>query len=154
MLVREITKRCTAECTEDTPLELVYNNLKQQDDGFVVVVDTRAHRIPIGIINEHSICEQLVGRRRDSRGLLAGNVMDPRISTILADSYAEDCYLIPEFTKDNFPIFVVDSNRRLCGILDKKRVPRPKVLNNERRRRRAGNSFGGRDFRIIRTAQQ
>ena len=51
MFVKEIMSRCVMECTEDTGLEEVYDLIKKCDHGLVVVVDSHAHRVPIGVVS-------------------------------------------------------------------------------------------------------
>ena len=71
------------ECTEDTPIQKVYELIQASSDGVVVVIDSRTHRKPIGIINEHTICEQLIARGRRLQGATAGSLMvsTPKHST-------------------------------------------------------------------------
>lgn len=122
MIVREITTLCVAECTEELSLDRLYDLLEKTPQRFVVVVDSKAHRIPIGLITEHTILEQLIRRRRDPRSLMAGNIMDSRIATVRDDAPAEKCLLMPELLL-GVPIFVVDEDRMLCGVLEKDNIP-------------------------------
>ncbi|HEV8592401.1 MAG TPA: CBS domain-containing protein, partial [Pyrinomonadaceae bacterium] len=69
MLVREIMSTCIAECTEETPLARVYESMRNCGHGVVVVIESRYHRIPIGVVTEHTICEQIISRQRNPQGL-------------------------------------------------------------------------------------
>ena len=55
MLIREIMDVDVTECTEDTPIGDVYELIQQSHKNYVVVIDSSQHRVPIGIVNEHSI---------------------------------------------------------------------------------------------------
>ena len=82
MLIGDIVRECAAQCTEDTPVEKVYELIQTSPWGFAVVLDSSTHRVPLGIVSEHSLCEQVFGKDRNPRGLMAGSVIDPRIKKI------------------------------------------------------------------------
>src|SRR3982751_1359661 len=86
MIIRDIMTECPAECIEDAPLSEVYELIQKCDHGYVVVLDSSAHRVPIGVVSEHSICEQIIGRGRNPKVLRAGSVMDSRIRRIFDNS--------------------------------------------------------------------
>ena len=116
MLVREIMSKCEAECTEDMPLQNVYELIQNCDQGFAVVVDSEAHRVPIGIVTEHSICEQVIGRGRNPKDLAAGNVLDARVPRIEADAPVTDCGPIFANDRSNV-ILVVNGKREFLGLV-------------------------------------
>lgn len=118
MLVREIMSTCIAECTEATPLARVYEVMKNCGHGVVVVVESKYHKIPIGVVTEHTICEHVVGRQRDPHGLLAANVMSSKIVKVLDSSSVSLCPAITDYDYA-VPLIVVDSDRNLCGLLSK-----------------------------------
>ena len=99
-------------CTEEMPLYQVYEMLSQGADRLVVVVDSNAHRVPIGVITDRSICDQIILRRRDPRGLTAANVLDSNVikmrrANLLASSGP---------VSEQRPVLVVDRDRRLVGL--------------------------------------
>lgn len=103
------------ECTEEVSLEKVYHMLASSSERMVAVVDSRSHRVPIGIITESSICAQILGRKRDPRGLTAANVLDCNFKK----ARRADLAAASEFNhlaKDT-PVLVVDRDRRLLGLL-------------------------------------
>lgn len=118
MFVREIMSTHVAQCTEDQSLRKIYEMIQESENDFVVVVDSLAHRVPIGIINEHSICEQVVGCGRNPRDLAAANVMESRITKIEDSATVESCLEFID-AKYLFPIIVLDRKRQLCGVLHK-----------------------------------
>ena len=118
MFVSEIMTACVAECTEDTKLEKVFELIQTGDPGVVVVVDSPAHRRPIGVVTERSICEQIIARGKNPRGLTAGSVMDSRIKKVRANAAAETL----EAGADVAAIVVVDADRHVCGLVSKEKI--------------------------------
>lgn len=117
MLIREIMSLCPAECTEDTPLAEVYELITRDSNGFVVVVDSTSHRVPIGIVNLRSICDQLILRGRNPKDLLVGSVIDTRIRRVPDSTTIENCSYV--VNSANEPLVVVNDKRELCGVLDR-----------------------------------
>jgi predicted transcriptional regulator len=106
-------------CTEDVHLDQVYEMLCRSDERTVIVVDSNAHQIPIGIITDRSICEQVIGRRRDPRSLTAANVLDSNIKKMRrAHMMTTSADLIGSAQQ---PVVVVDRDRKLVGLYAGKR---------------------------------
>lgn len=120
MLIKDIMSTCIRECTEDTPLKDVYELIKDCDHGFVVVVDSATHRVPIGIVNEHTICEQVISRGRNAKALLAGSVMSTHVKRVNENTAIVHCREVLE--KEPDAILIVDDERHLCGIVDPARL--------------------------------
>ena len=120
MSISKIMSKCVAECTEDASLEEVYQLIRKCKHGLVVVVDSEAHRVPIGVVNERSICEQLIVRGRNPRGLTAGSVMDSRIKTI-RDSEAAISIAHDE-AQSLTALVVTNERRQVCGIVPKEKI--------------------------------
>lgn len=116
MFVRDIMNQCAVVCTEDMPLEKVYNLMQENNCDHMIVVENYAHRTPIGIITEHDICFQVVGRGRNPRGLTAGNVMNTNIARALATLSLTDCILLMQESEAE-QAFVVDENGTLHGTV-------------------------------------
>jgi hypothetical protein len=120
MLIREIMSLYHAECTEDTPLSEVYELITRDSIGFVVIVDSTSHRVPIGMVNLRSICDQLILRGRNPKDLLAGSVIDTRIRRVPDSIAIENCsYAIGGADE---PVVVVNDKRELCGVLDRAKL--------------------------------
>jgi predicted transcriptional regulator len=117
MRVSEIMSRCVTVCTEDTGLEEVYELIQKCEHKLVVVVDSNAHRVPIGVASEHTICEQIIARGRNPRTLSAGSIMDARIRKVSDDQSLEsiDATDLDELTA----IVVVNSDRQISGLISK-----------------------------------
>lgn len=116
MFVREIMKDNSVFCTEETPLAKVYEMMTENCCDFVAVVESRAHFIPIGIITEHDICKQIIGRGRNPRDMSAANVMNSNIVK-LSDATDLDACLEAMKTKQTSRVFIIDENGKLCGTL-------------------------------------
>lgn len=101
-------------CTEDLSLDQVYEMLCRSDERMVIVVDSNAHKVPIGIITERSICAQVVGRRRDPRSLTAANVLDTNIKKLRRATVMESSLASLAF--GHHPVIVVDRDRKLVGL--------------------------------------
>jgi predicted transcriptional regulator len=116
MIVKDILNDKNTVCTESMPLEQVYELMQETLSEFVVVVESNAHRIPIGTITEHDICMQIVGRGRTPRGLCAANVMNSKVTKIKNDSIVEDI-LLSNFVDDISTFVVIDDRGSYCGTV-------------------------------------
>jgi predicted transcriptional regulator len=116
MLIKEIMNTAVRECTEDTMLADVYELTQSCPNRYVVVTDSPQHRRPLGIVNEHSICEALVRDRRRDRDLSAGSLMSTRIQKIDGDTDVNDCKWL--LTSAAEAIVVVGPKRQFLGVLD------------------------------------
>ena len=125
MFVSDIMSTCLAECTEDTSLEEVFGLIRKCDHGLVVVVDSVAHRVPIGVVTERSICEQIIDRGRNPRSLAAGSVMDSRIRKVSKSDLVETLAAIDP--AEVAAIVAVDDNRRPCGLVPKESLGKIRI---------------------------
>lgn len=116
MLIVDIMQSDIAECTEDTPLSETYQLVQSSPTGFVVVVDSTMHRVPLGIVNEHTMCENLVRGRRETRRLRAGDVMSSRIRTVSENCSVEDCAALLSDLPD--AAIAVDGRRQFSGVIE------------------------------------
>jgi len=116
MLIREIMDTAVTECTEDTVLADVYELIQKGQKDYVVVIDSSQHRVPIGIVNEHSICENLIRQSRNSKRLYAGSVMSSKIKRICEDEEVENCRDL--IATDADAIVVVSDCRQFMGTLE------------------------------------
>lgn len=117
MFVSELMSRCVAECTEDLGLAEVYELIRKCEHGLVVVIDSNAHRVPIGVVSDRSILEQIVARGRNPRSLIAGSVIDSRIKVVSETDLVES---IPRHEIGGLAaIVVVNEKRQVCGLVPK-----------------------------------
>ena len=117
MTIDEVMNTCVVECTEDTSIEEAYELLGKCAHRMVVVIDSRAHRRPIGVVTERSICEQVIGRGRNPRGLAAGSAMDTRILRVLENELVTNIAIAnpDEITA----VVVINDRRQVRGIIPK-----------------------------------
>ena len=132
MRVSDIMSRCVTVCTEDAGLEEVYDLIQKCEHKVVVIVDSNAHRVPIGVANEHSICEQIVARGRSPRTLTAGSLMDARIRKLSEDQSLES--IDSKDLKDLTAIIVVDAEGKIIGVVPKESIKRSTSSIPERNR--------------------
>jgi len=109
-------------CTEDAGLEEVYELIQKCEHKLVVVIDSVAHRVPIGVASEHRICEQIIARGRNPRTLSAGSVMDARIKKVSEDQLIES--IDAKELHDLTAIVVVNSERQIIGVVSKEVIER------------------------------
>jgi predicted transcriptional regulator len=115
MLIKEIMDTAVTECTEDTLLADVYDLIQNGEKDYVVEIDSSQHRVPIGIVNEHSICENLIRQSRNSKRLYAGSVMSSKIERICEEVEVENCREL--IVTDADAIVVVSDRRQFRGVL-------------------------------------
>ena len=118
MLMREIMVVGAAECTEDTPLKDVYELIRNSPSQSVVVLDSSQHRVPLGIVTEHSICESMILCSRTPRSLDAGSVMNTNIRRVCDTTPIVEC----DELIDSDVIFVVDKRRQFLGMADREEL--------------------------------
>ena len=117
MTFGELMSKCVVECTEDTSIEEAYELLQKCGHRLAVVIDSRAHRRPIGVVSERSICEQVIGRGRNPKSLAAGSAMDTRILRVREDELISNVNIAnPD---DLAAIIVVNNVRQICGVIPK-----------------------------------
>lgn len=120
MSISRLMSTCVTLCTEDTSLEKVYELIRKCDHGLVVVIDSEAHRVPIGIVSERSICEQLILKGKKPRNLTAGSVMDSRIKALRQTDTAS--HITREEKESLAAIIVTNEHREVCGIVPKNKI--------------------------------
>lgn len=139
MLIKEIMNTAVCECLEDTPLTEVYELIQSCPNRYVIVTDSPQHRVPLGIVNEHSICETLVKNRRRDRDLYAGGLMSTRIQKIAGDTEINDCAWL--LTSAAEAIVVVGRKRQFLGVVDSMELRR--AINEENRRAKPASIIAG-----------
>ena len=131
MLLKDVMKDVGTVCTESMPLQQVYEMMQQSGSGFATVVENRAHQKPLGIITEHDICLQVVGRNRDPKGMAAANVMNTKFTKVNCDSTVTECARLAEECGAE-KILIVDENGILCGTVEKTDLVLLEPVNSNR----------------------
>lgn len=140
MFIREIMKNNSVFCTEETPLTKVYEIMAENGCDYVTVVESRVHCIPIGVITEHDICYQILGRGRNPRDMSAANAMNTNIVKISDSSKLEDCFDLMKI-KNAKRVFVVDEDGRLRGTLSRAEIEKYKMPKKDERFFRKAAAF-------------
>ena len=78
-------------CTEDISLIKIYQLMQENKCDHIIVIESYAHQKPLGIITEHEICAQVVGKGREPRRLTAANVMNTDVIKVPAALNVADC---------------------------------------------------------------
>lgn len=120
MTIGDLMSSCLTECTEDTSIEEVYELLRQCEHRMVVVVDSRAHRRPIGVVSDQSICEQVIGRGRNPRNLAAGSAMDTRILRVRENEPVAAVSIANPH--EIAAVIVVNDRRQVLGVVPKESI--------------------------------
>jgi predicted transcriptional regulator len=110
--------RSSVICTEEMPLTEVFELMGKNNCKCIPVVESYAHKVPIGSITEHDICLQLINKHRDPRWLTAANVMNANISKIKDTAKIDICLNLMQKRKLE-QIFVVDDKGIFCGTLNR-----------------------------------
>lgn len=120
MSISQIMSTCVAECTEDASLDQVYELIRKFKHGVVVVVDSEVHRVPIGVVTERSICDQIILRGKNPRNLPAGSVLDSNIKIVREADGVES--VSPQERDTLAAIIVTNERRQVCGIVPKEKI--------------------------------
>jgi CBS domain-containing protein len=121
LLARDVSIFQDIYCLSDTPLERIFDILLENDCGCVTIVESMAHKNPIGSVSEHDICLKTIRGGLNPQRLTAARVMNGHIITVRGDASLEDCARLMNKTACD-RLFVVDDNGAYCGILTDKNL--------------------------------
>ena len=82
MFVKDIMNRNSIVCTEDTPLAKVYQMMQETGCDYIAVVESYAHRTPIGKAKRAFIV--------DENGMFCGTLSNFDIETTQTKQHLED----------------------------------------------------------------
>lgn len=116
MKVSEVMTKSPACATPDTKLQAVAKMMVDNDCGAIPVVKDSSDKKPIGIITDRDITIRTVAEGKNPLDLTAADAMTSGVSTVSADSDAEDCFDLME-NEQVRRIIVVDNNGAVCGIV-------------------------------------
>ncbi len=121
MLAKDVSVYQDVYCLSDTPLEQVFEILLEKDCGCVPIVESLAHRNPIGSVSEHDICLKTIRDGLNPKRLTAARVMNGDFTTVSAGASLEECASLMRRTGCR-RLFVVDENGAFVGILTEERL--------------------------------
>lgn len=116
MFARDIMNKNVVVCTGEMPLSQVYQLMQDKACEFVSVVEDYAHKNPIGVVTEHDICLNIIGRERNPRGLTAASVMNSQVTRIAEMASLNHCVNLIDGDKTK-KLLVVDENGSFCGSI-------------------------------------
>lgn len=116
MQIGDVLKSDCVICTEETPLNTVFELMLQNKCDCIAVVESFAHKVPLGLITERDICMQLVKKHRDPRWLTAANVMNANVSKFENTKNVEACLSLMQ-KQDSDYSFVIDKKGMFCGTV-------------------------------------
>jgi predicted transcriptional regulator len=116
MLAKHISTCKEIYCLSDTPLQTVFRMMMENDCPCIPIVESLAHKNPIGAVTEHDICIKTINDGLNPQRLTAGRVMNCKITTVNGDATLDECVKL--MAKTNSPrLFVVDENGAYSGIV-------------------------------------
>ena len=119
MRVGEVLENDCAICTEEMPLDKVFELMLENNCDAIAVVESFAHKVPLGLITEREICLQLVKKHKDPRWLTAANVMNANVSKFKKTTNLDSC--LNSMQKQNVEFsFVIDDKGMFCGTVKRK----------------------------------
>lgn len=107
MRVEEIMTQDPCCCTEDTLVQEVAQMMMENDCGEIPVTDERGH--PRGVVTDRDICMRIVAKGKDPMRTRVSECMTTPVTTVTPQMSVEQC----------------------CKIMEKKRVRRVPVVNEE-----------------------
>lgn len=116
MLVNEIMTKNPACCTADTSLQEVAKMMVDNDCGCIPVVESNAHKKPIGMITDRDITIRTVAEGKNPLNMKAEDAMTKSVVTVTPETTVEDCCNKMEEQQIR-RVAVVDKNGDCCGMV-------------------------------------
>lgn len=129
MKVKEILPAEPIICSTETHLQEVARIMTQNNLFCLPVVESLAHKNPIGIITEKSICRRSIAEGLNPLRLTAGRAMSGNFKTVSPETSLEDCDRIMKSCKVRY-LLVTDQNNVCYGLITDEDVSRN--LNSSR----------------------
>ena len=116
MKVKDIMTAEPACCLPETGLQEVAQMMVEHDCGEIPVVDSKATRLPLGVITDRDIACRTVARGLNPLDLMVADVMSKPCVTVTPDMSIEECSRVLEGHKIR-RVPVVDATGACCGIV-------------------------------------
>lgn len=116
MLAKDVLNFQEVYCTSDTPLASVFEMLLANECECVTVVESLAHKNPIGSVSEHDICLKTIRDGLNPQRLTAGRVMNGNFTTVSAEASLIECAALMK-KHDCRKLLVVDEDGAYRGIV-------------------------------------
>lgn len=115
MQVRNILRN-QAMCTPETNIQKVVKLMIENNSYSIPVVESLAHKNPIGVITEKSICRRSIGEGLNPLKMNAGRAMNCDYRKVSPDTSLDDCIGIMESNRIEY-ILVCDEDNVCCGLV-------------------------------------
>jgi signal-transduction protein with cAMP-binding, CBS, and nucleotidyltransferase domain len=116
MSIKDVMNTNSITCTEDISLAKVYQLMQENECNYVVVIESNAHRKPLGIITEHEMCLEVIGKGRQPRMLTASSVMNTDVLKMPHTMSVTDCADSIKARNAKWAL-VVDEDGMFCGTV-------------------------------------
>lgn len=116
MSIENIMNTNAITCTEDISLTKVYQLMQENAWDYVVVIESHAHRKPLGVITEHEICLAVIGEGRQPRTLTAGSVMNTDVLKMPRTLSVAHCAGLMQVRRAKWAL-VVNEDGIFCGAV-------------------------------------
>lgn len=103
-------------CTADEHVPEIIKMMTDNDLDYLPVVESIAHKNPIGVVTEKSICRRSIAKGLNPLKLTAGRVMDTHFKIVDPEMSLEDCLFFIK-SSDLKYVVVSDENNKFCGLL-------------------------------------
>ena len=119
-------------CTEEVSLAKIYRLMLENESDYVVVIESHAHQKPLGIVTEHEMCLQIIGKGREPRELTAANVMNTDVIKVSGAQSAADCADLMK-SRSVKRALVVNKDGIFCGTITDSDIEKTERRNVSRR---------------------
>ena len=117
MLIKEILPKNPILCTADASLPEVVRLMMENDCPCVPIVESNAHKNPIGVVTEHDICLKSIAAGINPLRITAGRVMNGYFETVSPEKELNECFHLMK-EKNLRYLIVADENNVCCGAAD------------------------------------
>jgi predicted transcriptional regulator len=116
MLAKDASIHRDIYCTSDTPLQTVFQILVDNNCACVPIVESLAHKNPIGSVSERDICLKTIVEGLNPQRVTAARVMNGNFTTVSGEASIDGCVrLLRE--SDAGRLFVIDEEGAFGGII-------------------------------------
>ena len=115
MLVKDILQT-PIMCTPDKYIQEVVELMTQNNVFYIPVVESLAHKNPIGVVTEKSICRRSIAQGLNPLNMTADRVMNSNYKIVTPNTSLENCRRIMQSCKVRY-LLVTDENNVCCGIV-------------------------------------
>lgn len=121
MLIKELLPKDPTLCTTDASLMDLVKLMADNECGCIPIVESKAHKNPIGVVTEHDICHRAVAKGLNPLRTTAGRVMNGNFQTVSSEASLEEGRRLLQAGKARHLVVVNDRNE-CCGVIPADRL--------------------------------